>query len=276
MLASTTYSYTVYALDFHQNYSAATTFSVTTPPTGAIDPRRTGTYTTGSYWGGDGEQIDTLSGNLSFSIPLLAAQGRTGWAVPLGLVYNSQNWRQDNGVNWNLGYDVGFGYGWQMLIGSVTPYYPNWWSGPDHFVYTDSTGAQYFLNVNNGGVWSSKQSVYVWLDTTVSPNKLHFKDGTFWVMGSTSGGTEADAGTMYPTIIEDVSGNQVIATYASGAGLPTSSTNTNSRITVIADTRAPGLNGVGTNWTYYVGYNSDSPVPHATVFGNYTLADGQF
>jgi hypothetical protein len=26
---------------------------------------------------------------------------------------------------------------------------------------------------------------------------LHFKDGTFWTMGCTSGGTEADAGTMY-------------------------------------------------------------------------------
>ena len=127
-----------------------------------------------------------------------AAQGRTGWKVPVGLVYNSQNWRQDNGVNWKLGNDVGFGYGWQMLIGSITPYYTNLWGGVDHYVYTDSTGAQYRLDHNSSGIWtSSSQSVYVWLDTTVNPNRLHFKDGSFWVMGSTSAGMEQDAGAMY-------------------------------------------------------------------------------
>ncbi len=280
VVASTTYSYTVYALDFHQNYSAATTFNISTPPTGAIDPRRTGTYTTGSYWGGGGEQIDSLSGNLSFSIPLLSAQGRTGWTVPVGLVYNSQNWRQDSGVNWKLGNDVGFGYGWQMLIGSITPYYPNWWSGPDHFVYTDSTGSQYRLDTNNSGVWtSSTQSAYVWLDTTVSPYKLHFRDGTFWVMGSTSGGTEADAGTMYPTIIEDTFGNQAIATYDTGAGLPFSETssppawtvtqNTSSRIISIEDARAVPCNTAPIEAVIPCSADSNSTVSYASYGFSY-------
>lgn len=71
--ASTAYSYTISAVDYHGNASAATTINVTTPPANAIDPRRTGIYPTGSYWGGGGEQIDTLTGNLNFSC-LLSSQ----------------------------------------------------------------------------------------------------------------------------------------------------------------------------------------------------------
>ena len=183
---STTYAYSFTATDFHGNSSTPVTINITTPAANLIDPRRTGIYTTGSYWGGGGEQIDTLSGNLNFSLPLATAVGRAGTQIPVGLVYNSQNWRQDNGVNWNLGADVGFGYGWQMLIGSITPYHTDFLGDVDHYVYTDATGAQYLLNVNTGGVWSSKQSVYVWFDSNA--NKLHFRDGSFWVMGCTSGG----------------------------------------------------------------------------------------
>jgi hypothetical protein len=276
---STTYTYTLYAIDYHGNPSAPTTLTVNTPPAGNVDPRRIGVSSTGSYWGGAGEQIDTLSGNLHFSVPLLAAQGRTGWTVPVNLVYDSQNWRQDNGANWNLGADVGFGYGWKMLIGSITPYYTSLWGGVDHYVYTDSTGAQYRLDQNNSGVWtSSTQSVYVWLDTTVSPNKLHFRDGKFWVMGATSGGTEQDAGTMYPTTIEDTFGNQVFVWYDTGAGLPYeySSTlppteesplnwlvteNTSSRIIAISDSRS-----VFCGWTSPV--NAVVPCSGSTEFGS--------
>jgi hypothetical protein len=153
--ASTAYSYTIQALDYHGNLGTATSMTVNTPAAGAIDPRRTGIYSTGSYWGGGGEQIDTLSGNLNVAIPLASAQGRTGWTVPLGMVYDSQNWRQDSGVNWKLGADVGYGFGWKMLIGSVTPFYTSFTSGVDHYVYTDGTGAQYRLDVNTSGIWTS-------------------------------------------------------------------------------------------------------------------------
>ena len=37
--ASTTYNYTIYSVDCHNNYSPATNFTVVTPPAGAIDPR---------------------------------------------------------------------------------------------------------------------------------------------------------------------------------------------------------------------------------------------
>jgi hypothetical protein len=154
--ASMTYTYTIQAYDWHGNFSQ-TNFTLSTPPVGTIDPRRTGIYSTGTYWGGGGEQIDTLSGNLHFSIPLASAQGRTGWTVPVNLVYDSQNWRQDNGVNWQLGTDVGYGFGWKLLIGSVTPFYTGYYSGVDHYIYTDGTGAQYRLDQSNGGVWTSSK-----------------------------------------------------------------------------------------------------------------------
>ena len=302
---STTYTYSVQAVDFHGNGGAAATITLTTPPPAAIDPRRTGIYSTGSYWGGGGEQIDTLSGNLNFSIPLLTAQARTGWTVPVSLVYDSQNWRQDNGVNWKLGNDVGYGFGWKMLIGSITPYYTDQWSGVDHYVYTDSSGAEYRLDQNTGGVWtSSSQSVYVWLDTNASPSKLHFRDGKFWVLGCTSGGTEADAGTMYPTIIEDTFGNQVIVTYDTGVGLPFSQTpnpsygylwsvtqNTSSRIVSIEDARAtscyPQLapaarmpcstNATGSTIvlsTFGFGYDRSSAIPHLAGYANSIAMSG--
>ena len=140
-------------------------------------PARCGTQLPGR-WGRADRYAERES---EFSLPLLTAQGRAGWKVPVGLSYNSQNWRNDNGLNWQLGGDVGFGYGWIAQIGSITPYYANWLNGPDHFVYSDATGAQYVLNQNAGGVWSSTQSAYVWYDSNAQI--LHFRDGSFWVMG---------------------------------------------------------------------------------------------
>ena len=270
---STSYTYTIQAVDYHGNTGTGTSVTITTPPAQSIDPRRVGVSKLGSYWGGGGEQIDTLSGNLNFSLPVVTAQGRAGWKVPVGLSYNSQNWRNDNGINWQLGGDVGFGYGWTMQIGSITPYYANWLNGPDHFVYTDGSGAQYTLNVNNGGVWSSTQSVYLWYDSNAQI--LHFKDGTFWVMGCTSAGSEADAGTMYPTVIEDTTGNQVIVTYDTGLGLPyatqwvngvgyrvvVSTPNTSARILQIQDVTVMQASGSAFSFTYD---RTDYAVPHLT------------
>jgi RHS repeat-associated protein len=250
---STSYTYSVAAVDYHGNVGSAATISVTTPPAGAVDPRRVGVQTNGSYWGGAGEQINMLNGDLNFMLSIEKAMMRGGLSLPINLIYDSQNWRQDNGVNWNLGADVGYGYGWKLLFGSITPYYTSYWTGVDHYVYTDVTGAEYRLDQNNNGIWSSTQGVYVWFDQNA--NKLHFRDGTWWLMGSTSGGTEADAGTMYPTTIEDVNGNQILVSYVSGAG--TSYPNSSARVNQIQDTRAST-----TSYSYQFNWNTDSPVPH--------------
>ena len=93
-------SYTLYAYDQHGNVSAPAVVNVSVPPglnisrpeaesrLGAmtpklysgsqVDQRRVGVRPTGAYWGAAGEQIDLLSGNLNFSVPLFQAMGR-GW-----------------------------------------------------------------------------------------------------------------------------------------------------------------------------------------------------
>jgi hypothetical protein len=70
---------------------------------GGLDPRRVGVRALGSYWGGAGEQIDTASGNVNFSLPLLKVQSRGGWGATFMLSYNSQMWRKDpNGAIWRV------------------------------------------------------------------------------------------------------------------------------------------------------------------------------
>lgn len=77
----------------------------------------------------------------------------------------------------------------------------------DHFIYTDSTGAEYRLDQYDSvnGIWTSLTGVYVAYNPTV--NRLYFPDGSFWIMNATSGGIEQDAGVLYPTQMEDSNGD---------------------------------------------------------------------
>jgi hypothetical protein len=200
------YQYAFWAVDQHGNASSTASVVVNTPPAGSIDPRRVGVRPTGSYWGGAGEQIDTLSGNVNFTMPLFKAMGRGGWGETFALGYNSQFWRQDSGGTWKMARDVGYGLSWRLQAGSLTPYYRVDWT-LDHYLFIDSTGAEYRLTTNTSGVWTSSEGIYVSYDSNA--NRLYFNDGSFWVMGATSGGTEQDAGTMYPTVMEDSNGNQL-------------------------------------------------------------------
>ncbi|HTS46968.1 MAG TPA: RHS repeat-associated core domain-containing protein [Bryobacteraceae bacterium] len=252
-----TYTYEVQAVDYH--YNGATVYvTVTTPPTGSIDPREVGVRPLGSYWGGAGEQLDMRSGNLSYSVPLLKAMGRGGWGVGFNLSYNSQNWRQDPGGTWQLGRDIGYGYGWKMQAGSLTPVYYGYLY-LDHYLFIDSTGAEYRLTVNTNGVWSSKEGIYVYYDSNAG--KLHFRDGSFWTMGALSAGTEQDAGTLYPTQIEDSNGNQITLVYNDGDGVTWN--NSSSRISTITDVRTGPSQA-----TYTFTYNTDA-IPHLTSISNH-------
>ncbi len=261
-LPGQTYQYTIYAADYHFNWASPVTITVKTPPAGAIDPRQVGVRPNGTYWGGAGEQIDMRSGNLNFTIPLLRPQGRGGWSVPVMLSYNSQNWRQDDGQSvWKMGKDSGYGFGWKLQAGSLTPIYRDYWNIA-LYVFTDATGAEYRLDtVSPSGVWTSKESVYVSYDP--GANKLYFRDGTNWTMGSASGGTEEDAGTLYPTVMQDTNGNQIFFRYNAGLGLP--GPNTSSRISEIEDVRAVGAPGSYKTYafTYGATYGGD-PIPHLT------------
>ena len=106
----TAYEYRLWTFEYHHYYSGVVTFNVTTAPAGTTDPRRVGVRPEGSYWGGAGEQIDVISGNLSFSSPPVTGQARGGMRVPFRLHYNSQIWRKDPGGIWKLARDNGFGH----------------------------------------------------------------------------------------------------------------------------------------------------------------------
>ena len=210
----TAYVYTLRVVDFHGN-GASTNFNVTTPfvptnpPFPSVTPegRRVGVRTTGAYWGAGGENIDVLSGNLNFTLPLLKAQARSGWGVGFTLNYNSQNWRFDAGAgsNWKFGNDVGYGFGWRLMAGSITPVLSDPYT-VSYYLFIDSTGAEYRLDQNASNVWSSQASVYLYFDANA--NVLHFTDGSLWNFGCISAASEADSGVMYPTLMEDSNGNR--------------------------------------------------------------------
>ena len=129
------------------------------------------------------------------------------------------------------------------------------------------TGTFYFAGIRNflfwsDSVWSSTEGVNIWFDTTYSPARLYFPDGSFWVFGCTSAGTEQDAGYMYPTLIEDSNGNQIDVSYFNG--LNTTWPNSSARIRNITDVRPP-TGAVPATYDFF--YNSDS-VPHLTEIVN--------
>ena len=266
------HTYAVYSVDQHYNFSSAASVTVTVPPfatltgtppplpggvhlpsaaprtagmkrelepltappppNGAFDPRRVGVMALGSYWGTAGEQIDTLSRNLNFSVPLAKPISAGGWSAPFGLSYNSQMWRRDSAATWLIGQDVGYGLGWKVQAGAVVPIWSN--SQIVYYLYVDSTGAEYRLDhVTNGYLWTSTMGTYVTFDATAC--QLHFTDGSFWTLGSVSVDLQ-DNGTLYPTIMEDSNGNQIQISYL--PGWKSSSPNSSARINVIADARS--------------------------------------
>ena len=74
-------------------------------------------------------------------------------------------------------------------------------------------------------------------------------------MGAVSAGTEEDAGTRYPTVMQDTNGNQIYVRYYPGAGVTW--TDSSARIKQIEDVRT-GVYG----YTYYFSYTTTGTKPH--------------
>ncbi|MGC4052292.1 MAG: RHS repeat-associated core domain-containing protein [Paludibaculum sp.] len=261
-----TYTYGLYAVDFHNNWSSVTNKIVTVPTTSGPEWMRRGLRSTNSYWGGEGENIGLFSGNLNFSLPLITAVGRNGWKLPLGLSYNSQNWKQDQSGTYNSGQDIGYGYGFIMTPGKIKPSYSDSVT-IHHYTYTDPTGAEYHLDVNETGKWRTKEGPLVRFEA--STQKLWFPDGSYWCFYGLSGGNEADAGTMYPTDLYDRNGNLTKIQYMQGSQAPAGSTS--GRISTIADVRASQNLGA----VFQFEYNTDA-VPHLIRITNLIAPDQKF
>ena len=192
--------------------------------------RRVGIRANGVYWGGCNEKIDMLSGNLNFASLLILSISR-GAITQITLSYNSQLWEQNVTKERSHGIDTGFGYGWRTQIGAIVPRYTK--KNITGYTYINETSAEYPLTLS-GSVWVSLQGLYISYDP--AKMQLQFPNGTFWIMGCESASGEADAGALYPTLIQDRNGNQIILRYMRGTG--SINENTSSRITEVVDARA--------------------------------------
>jgi len=120
-----------------------------------------------------------------------------------------------------------------LQAGSITPIWNAGGLTVSAYIFIDATGAEYRLDQNSGNVWTSKESVYVWFDANATV--LYFRDGGSWYFGCTSN-SAADAGVLYPTLLTDMSGNQIVVTYIQGGGA--SWLNSSAKIDKVIDVRA--------------------------------------
>jgi RHS repeat-associated protein len=229
-----TLTYTVVAVDRAANVSAlSNSATATTLGPSNLRPEGLGKRPLAAYYGSGPELVNLESGNAVLSFPLIPIQGRTGGISPtLSLAYNSQVWSRDaSGVQYTA-VDAGYGAGWSLWLGAMYPVYA---AGViDHYRFIDSSGATHRLYPSTGDTYISRDSTYLKWDRVL--HRLWFRDGTFWDFDYVSLDPEPDAGTRYPTRLQDTNGNYVTIAYSTGA-----------RITQILDSRY----GTSPNITHY-------------------------
>ena len=100
-----------------------------------------------------GEQIDPLTGNLNYTLPVLLIQSSPHWKTPLLLSYNSQIWRADSRSVHSSAVDIGYGYGWNLRFGAIQPIDNS--SGTQSYAFLDESGAAHALQLSNSsGLWT--------------------------------------------------------------------------------------------------------------------------
>lgn len=277
----TAYTYELQCWDWHLN-SSTVSVNVTTPPSGSLDIRRTGLGPNDPSFGSLGANVNLISGNINYNLPLIGAKARGGWGVTFSLNHDTQSWKKEGSTVWKYANDVGYGYGWRVLAGTVTRYFTN--GQVSLVIFTDSTGTPYRLDrkVNADGstagtytgYWAASTDKFygIFEDDWLS-YRLRFPDGSFWEFGSRAAGFEGDYGAAFPTLFQDSNGNQVKVSYKEGQGLGYA--NSSGRIDKIEDARAPSgsytyafnytgfqlssiTNTISTNEAYTFGYSTNN------------------
>jgi RHS repeat-associated protein len=232
-----TYSYTVSAVNSSsQESSQSTALVITTPQNSFSAPDAGGGVEYASSWGGGGpEKIALLTGSLGIRIPLITLKQQSrGPGFQLMASYNSQFWSHDSAGDHNIAINTGYGLGWTFQIGAIYAVFNG--NLIDHVEYQDTGGVIHKLWApanapNTNTVYLSQDSTYlIW---NYANNTLTFRDGSVWTFGCESSSVEPDAGTLYPTELEDPDGNLITVTYQ--PGLLQSGVNGSSRITTIQD-----------------------------------------
>jgi len=73
-----------------------------------------------------------------------------------------------------------------------------------------------WIKTKAGSLWTSVMGTYVTYDAQRRSASLYRRQ--FWTMGSISASGEQDAGSLYPTVMEDSNGNQIQISYLAGTG----------------------------------------------------------
>jgi RHS repeat-associated protein len=151
------------------------------------------------------------------------------------------------------------------MAGAIFPIYSDPYTF-SHYIFIDSSGTEYKLNFNDGGVWRGAWGVHVRYDEAA--HKVYFNDGSFWQMDCIPAWPEQDFGTRYPTLMQDSNGNQVRITYMPGQW--TGAVNTSGRIREIEDVRAVNTywNGTWAYRTFQFNYNTDEVPRLLTITNN--------
>ena len=55
---------------------------------------------------------------------------------------------------------MGYGFGWKLQVGSLTPFFSSYFA-VSYYEFTDASGAIYRLNQDNNGSWTLEESIYV-------------------------------------------------------------------------------------------------------------------
>ena len=195
----------------------------------------TGRSSFGTYWGHSEESINLLSGNLSYTLPLLQLKSRK-LSISLHAAYNSQSWKsgaaQESSQSGSTLFVRALGAAWQLSLGSIETV-TDAGGVVRGYTYTTSTGAVLPLLQTPSGWITVSGSYLSWNPASAT---LSHSDGTTLHFESQSSAGEPDAGTLHPTLIQDRNGNQIVVNYAVGAG--GGAANTSGRISSIADARS--------------------------------------
>jgi RHS repeat-associated protein len=213
--------------------------SVTTASPGYSAPDAGGPVEYATTWGGGPEQIALLTSELGIRIPLPKFQQASGGpGAQMTAAWNSQIWSHDSTGDHFNATDTGYGMGWIFQVAAMYPVMSG--STIDHFELQASSGViRKLYQVGSSTQYKSQDSSYLLWD--YSTRKLTFRDGSVWTFGCNSIGVEQDAGTLYPTQLEDTNGNLITISYqpgqvSSNPAVFSTQNNTSSRISTVQDT----------------------------------------
>ncbi len=253
---SYTYQVTAYGANGLES-SPSSPLVITTAKPSFSAPDTGGPVEYAATWGAGPEKIALLTGALAIHLPLVSLKQQSrGAGLGVAASWNSQLWSAAVPA-----LDTGYGLNWVFQIGAVYPVFSG--STLVRYEFQDGAGVIHKLfQVGSGTQFKSTDSTYLLWD--YAARTLSRRDGSVWSFGCASLDPEPDAGTLYPTQLEDTNGNRITIQYQAATGL--SQSNSSSRITSIQDSTT----------TYTWSYTTINGQPHVHTVSHAGSQDAIF